>query len=85
MSKQKRICEPEGGFLQAFDSRSFALGGAQSHRFVPVPLADSSQSRFSQQQQQLLLQQQALAQRRLPLPVPPPFMYGEAPLMNPEP
>ncbi len=45
--------------LQAFDSRLFALGGAQSHRFVPVKVADSHQTSFHQQQQQNVVQKQA--------------------------
>lgn len=58
--------------VQVFDSRSFALGGAQSHRFVPVKVADSHQTRYHQQQQQIQPQKQA----RAPLPIAPNFSQG---------
>lgn len=65
--------------LQAFDSRLFALGGAQSHRFVPVKVADSHQTSFHQQQQQNVVQKQA----RPPLPPTPHFPPGTAALPCP--
>ena len=60
--------------VQAFDSRLFALGGAQSHRFVPVKVADSNQTSFHQQQQQHVVQKQA----RPPLLQNSHFSQGEA-------
>ena len=61
--------------MQTFDSRSFALGGAQSHRFVPVALADAQQSFYHQQKKQAapVVPHQAVAPR-----IPAHLANGEA-------